>query len=551
MSAGANRRWVRRDPPARARPRHVRPHLAQLRPHEPADVDGPRRLLAEAGRACLGRAAGRCRARRLLRHRRLRRGAAARRGAVRPRGRARLLAPDARDGAAQEQRGRVVAGRRPGAPVRRRRVRRRLRRLRRAQPVRPPPRIRRDGARGAARRPRRVPGDEHAPGADQALLPALDRPRRAGAGADRGPRPRGVPLPAGVGAPFPGRAGAGWDPARRRFGRRRIPAADDGRGGAARGDGAWVSLATSAHQAFAERVEERLEQAVATDRGAVARAGAQTLRSGGKRLRPLLVSMCATDAARGRDELVRAGCAVELVHMATLVHDDVLDAAPLRRGHPTVWRTDGRGLATATGDHLFARAFAELTATGDMPAVTILADACLSLARGEILQRRQAGDPSVTVDGYLERCTLKTGRLFSAAARLGARFSQLSGDDAAALGRVAEALGLAFQMADDVLDCDGDPDTTGKPLGTDLLDGTVTLPLLLAARRDPQVAAVIARGAVPDDVLPTLARVVRSGAVAEAQRLAERATAELYAVGAPIDTEALREAVLLASDRSA
>ena len=316
-----------------------------------------------------------------------------------------------------------------------------------------------------------------------------------------------------------------------------------------------MSLATSAHQAFAERVEERLEQAVATDPGAVARAGAQTLRSGGKRLRPLLVSMCATDAARGRDELVVAGCAVELVHMATLVHDDVLDAAPLRRGHPTVWRTDGRGLATATGDHLFARAFAELTATGDMPAVAILADACLSLARGEILQRLQAGDPSVTVDGYLERCTLKTGRLFSAAARLGARFSQLPADDAAALGRFAEALGLAFQIADDVLDCDGDPDTTGKPLGTDLLDGTVTLPLLSAARRDPQVAAVIARGAVPDDVLPTLARVVRSGAVAEAraeaQRLAERATAELDAVAAPVDTEALREAVLLASDRSA
>jgi geranylgeranyl pyrophosphate synthase len=316
-----------------------------------------------------------------------------------------------------------------------------------------------------------------------------------------------------------------------------------------------VSLVTSAHQAFAERVEERLEQVVATDPGAVARAGAQTLRSGGKRLRPLLVSMCSTDAARGLDQLVAAGCAVELVHMATLVHDDVLDAAPLRRGHPTVWRTDGRGLATATGDGLFARAFAELTATGDMPAVAILADACLGLARGEILQRRQAGDPSVTVEGYLERCTLKTGRLFSAAARLGARFSQLSEDDAAALGRFAEALGLAFQIADDVLDCDGDPDTTGKPLGTDLLDGTVTLPLLVAARRDAQVANVIARGARPDDVLPTLARVVASGAVAEAraeaQRLAERATAELEAVRAPVDTEALRDAVLIASDRSA
>ena len=316
-----------------------------------------------------------------------------------------------------------------------------------------------------------------------------------------------------------------------------------------------MSTVAGAHQVFAEAVERRLETAVAAHPGTVAAAGAQTLRSGGKRLRPLLVSMCAVDRSRGDRRLERAGTAVELVHMATLVHDDVLDAAPLRRGHPTVWRTDGRGLATATGDHLFARAFAELTATGDMPAVAILADACLSLARGEILQRLQAGDPSVTVDGYLERCTLKTGRLFSAAARLGARFSQLPADDAVALGRFAEALGLAFQIADDVLDCDGDPDTTGKPLGTDLLDGTVTLPLLLAARRDPQVAAVIARGAVPDDVLPTLARVVRSGAVAdaraEAQRLAERATAELYAVAAPVDTEALREAVLLASDRSA
>jgi geranylgeranyl pyrophosphate synthase len=316
-----------------------------------------------------------------------------------------------------------------------------------------------------------------------------------------------------------------------------------------------MSLVTSAHLEFAGRVEERLATAVAADRGAVADAGARTLRSGGKRLRPLLVSMCATDAARGSDDLVRAGCAVELVHMATLVHDDVLDAAPLRRGHPTVWRTSGRELATATGDHLFARAFAELTETGDMEAVSTLAGACLALARGEILQRLQAGDPATTVDGYLERCTLKTASLFAAAARLGARFSALDDAHADALARFAEALGLAFQIADDVLDCDGDPDTTGKPLGTDLLDGTVTLPLILAAERDPEVAAVIERGATPGDVLPTLARVVKTGAVADARaealRHADRATAELDAVSAGVDRDALCDAVRLASDRSA
>ena len=315
-----------------------------------------------------------------------------------------------------------------------------------------------------------------------------------------------------------------------------------------------MSLVTSVHLQFAERVERRLDLIVADRPGAVALAGAQTLRSGGKRLRPLLVSMCATDAARDGSALVRAGCAVELVHMATLVHDDVLDAAPLRRGQPTVWQTGGRELATATGDHLFARAFAELTETGDLAAVTLLARACLSLARGEILQRQQAGDPGVTVERYLERCTLKTGSLFSAAARLGARFSGLGERDAAALGRFAEALGLAFQIADDVLDCDGNPETTGKPLGTDLLDGTVTLPLILAADRDPDVRAVIGRGATPGEVLPTLARVVASGAVNDARTqalwFAERAAAELDAVSSAIDAEALREAVRMASDRS-
>ena len=108
--------------------------------------------------------------------------------------------------------------------------------------------------------------------------------------------------------------------------------------------------------------------------------------------------------------------------MATLVHDDQLDRAPLRRGIPTVWHEHGPTLATATGDHLFARAFAELVQTGDMIAVSILSNACSALARGEILQREQAGDPTITADDYLQRCRLKTGELFSAAARLGGRF---------------------------------------------------------------------------------------------------------------------------------
>jgi geranylgeranyl pyrophosphate synthase len=303
--------------------------------------------------------------------------------------------------------------------------------------------------------------------------------------------------------------------------------------------------------AFLQDVEVRLAASVDAYPGLVAAIGREALSAGGKRLRPLL---CYLAAPTDRKPPYEAALAVELIHMATLVHDDQLDAAPLRRGRPTVWATHGPGVASATGDYLFARAFAELTATGEMPAVAILSDACLALAQGEILQREQAGSPDTTVDQYLARCLLKTGRLFAAAAMLGGRLGGADGDALAVLDRFGRALGLAFQIADDILDCDGDPQTTGKPLGTDLLDGTVTLPLILAAERDPQVREVILRGAQPEDVLPTLNRVVASGALVEARvharRHADQAEAALDEVAAIVEADLLRQAVRGAVDRS-
>jgi geranylgeranyl pyrophosphate synthase len=306
---------------------------------------------------------------------------------------------------------------------------------------------------------------------------------------------------------------------------------------------------------YVAAVEVRLHAAVEWRGGRAAAAGADTLRAGGKRLRPVLVYLAAPPGGRGRPQLAMAGCAVELVHMATLVHDDVLDAAPLRRGQATVWREHGVDVARATGDYLFARAFAELAETGHMRAVAILSEACLDLARGEVMQREQAGDPATTAEAYLERCLLKTGRLFAAAAMLGGLLGGLPEPDVELLGEYGMSLGLAFQVADDILDCDGQPDTTGKPLGTDLLDGTITLPLLLAAQRDPLVAEVITRGARPADVLPTLARVARSGAVRDAREEAERhaaiALGHLDRMDGGGDVEALRDVVRTAVDRRA
>ena len=227
-----------------------------------------------------------------------------------------------------------------------------------------------------------------------------------------------------------------------------------------------------------ERIESRLREIAAAHGDAIGAHARATIEAGGKRLRPLLVLLAAgRDAGPG---LVRAGVAVELVHSATLVHDDVLDAADLRRGRPTVVAAGGRDMATAVGDLLFAQAFAELAADGAAEPVRVLSDAANALARGELLQREDAFDLDVPVERYFERCDLKTGRLFRAACELGALEA---GGPVEALGRFGTRIGLAFQVLDDVLDVSGPAERTGKHRGTDLLDGTVTLPLILARER--------------------------------------------------------------------
>jgi octaprenyl-diphosphate synthase len=253
---------------------------------------------------------------------------------------------------------------------------------------------------------------------------------------------------------------------------------------------------------YLDALEERLARSVASHPGVVAAVGNEALAAGGKRLRPLLVFL---STPPGTEPSLPAGVAVELVHMATLVHDDLIDRAHFRRGKAAAWSVHGAAAARATGDYLFARAFAELAATANSEAVNVLADATLRLARGEALQRTQAHDPSTTVESYLERCALKTGALFEAACRLGGG----SGD-------YGVALGVAFQIADDVLDCAGATIETGKIAGTDLRDGTPTLPLLLAAQEDELVREALAGGPL-DGVL---VRVAATGALERSREVA-------------------------------
>ena len=268
------------------------------------------------------------------------------------------------------------------------------------------------------------------------------------------------------------------------------------------------------------RTEDRLVEVAHEYGDELARHVRGTLDAGGKRLRPMLVFLCGGEAD-GR--LVAAGAAVELLHMATLVHDDVLDGACLRRGRPTVFANAGRPAATATGDLLFSRAFAELAATGSEDAVRALSAASSALARGELMQRADAWRADVTPERYLERCRLKTAGLFEASCRLGAVLSGSAGL-AAPLGRFGERIGLAFQLLDDVLDVAGPTERIGKPRGADLLDGTVTLPLILARARDP-----------------ALTELDRPGTAAEAERIADRIKAT--GVLAQVRERALAEVV--------
>jgi geranylgeranyl pyrophosphate synthase len=291
---------------------------------------------------------------------------------------------------------------------------------------------------------------------------------------------------------------------------------------------------------YLDLLEERLEESVGSHPGLVGEIGAETLAAGGKRLRPMLVFLSAPEGQSTVERAVAGGAAVELVHMASLVHDDLLDAADLRRGRPTVWAEHGETAARAAGDYLFARAFAQLAATGDAEAVAILAGAALALARGEALQRRQTRRPETTVEQYLIRCSLKTGRLFEAACLLGGARPEL--------GAFGLALGVAFQIADDILDCTGDFDTTGKAAGVDLRDGTPTLPLILAARESPAVGRALAGEPVPD----ALELVAATGALEAARRLAlEYAARARTALDGDPGRESLEALTFLVVDREA
>jgi heptaprenyl diphosphate synthase len=253
------------------------------------------------------------------------------------------------------------------------------------------------------------------------------------------------------------------------------------------------------------RVEELITQTAGDRAHPLVRDPAlHLIGAGGKRLRPALALIASRAGEPGRRETDLAAAALELVHLASLYHDDVLDDTQVRRGAPTVHEKWGTDIAILVGDYLFACGCGlGADAGGEVPG--ILARAIADVCQGQIVETSTLNDPRRSVADYEDTIRAKTATLFKAAGELGATTAGASEPHRAALRAYGESLGLAFQIVDDLLDLVGDPDITGKEPGTDLKEGVFTLPVLLACERDPDLVELLSSGERGlDAVLPHL-----------------------------------------------
>ena len=280
--------------------------------------------------------------------------------------------------------------------------------------------------------------------------------------------------------------------------------------------------------------------------------------AGGKRLRPMLVLLFSRALGFEQPARFELAATVEFIHTATLLHDDVVDESSLRRGRQTANALFGNAASVLVGDFLYSRAFQMMVSVDSMRVLEVLADATNVIAEGEVLQLLNMHDPDISVEDYLRVIRYKTAKLFEASARIGA---VLSGSDAAleaACAAYGQALGTAFQIADDLLDYEGTTAALGKNVGDDLREGKPTLPLLAAMSRGTPEERELIRHAIQNGEVERLDEIVaivrRTGALditREAARAeAERAREHISALPSSQFKDALLRLTVLAVDRT-
>jgi octaprenyl-diphosphate synthase len=303
-----------------------------------------------------------------------------------------------------------------------------------------------------------------------------------------------------------------------------------------------------------DAVEEEIRREIAAPVELIREMGGYIAGAGGKRLRPMLLLLASRLAGHDGPRGARLACVVELLHTATLIHDDVVDQAPLRRGRPSANAQWGDDAAVLVGDHLYAKSFAMLVRDGDGAVLETLARATVSMTEAEVFQLERKRLGVTTEADYLKIITQKTAVFMSACCRIGALLGRLPASQVDALTHYGLELGIAFQISDDALDFVADQDRLGKAIGADLREGKRTLPLIAALERTSaaeaeRVRAVLARPALTPAEIDAIRRLVleHDGAGYALER------ARVHAKSAKADLEAFppseeRETLALVAD---
>jgi geranylgeranyl pyrophosphate synthase len=284
-----------------------------------------------------------------------------------------------------------------------------------------------------------------------------------------------------------------------------------------------------------QEFERRLDASIAADLGPMAEAMQLIVRAGGKRLRPALVLLSARLGSANRDHTFNVAMGIEFIHTATLVHDDLIDESPTRRGIRTIHEAMGPNPAIIIGDYYFAKGANLLAAVGSPSIDGAISNAVMTICMGELLQMTSRWDFDQSIEAYHRKIERKTATLVGTCCYAGGVVAGLPEGQLEALRRYGQLVGMAFQVADDVLDYIATSAEVGKPVGADLRQGTITLPLMLALR-DPAVAPalrdLLATPDLNDDEYQRIVALVRqsdaiAGAEAHAQRFADQARTEL------------------------
>lgn len=280
-------------------------------------------------------------------------------------------------------------------------------------------------------------------------------------------------------------------------------------------------------------VDRVLRESLSSDVALIRQVAEYIVGGGGKRLRPALLLLTARACGYAGPHHHTLAAVIEMIHTATLLHDDVVDESSLRRGHATANAMFGNAASVLVGDFVYSRAFQLMVSVGSMRVMQILSDATNVIAEGEVLQLLNSGNPDVEERAYLEVIQRKTAKLFEASAQLGAVLGAADAATEHALARYGMHLGTAFQLIDDVLDYSGDHDAIGKNLGDDLAEGKPTLPLIRAMQVGTASDAELIREALKrgrlDDFKPVVEALGRTDALAYVRRCAEAESAQATA----------------------